>query len=541
MEYRVDIKGDTSGATAGAAALRDERAAAVDTTKAIQGVGSAVEGLHENTKAAAELAAALRAVAEGANAAKAAQQAAAPAFSTATDHDFKASKWETPPPSKGAADPQEQEQKAIKAKAAEEAKYQKAVDASDAKVKQAAGKAATYGKEGASSVATATKNVLAYGAALAGIGGAAELTKIAIGWRGAAQLQMLSYKATMDLRRAVAGVDPQPLVRGFAALEKNISKSTVTGDALSGILTRGFNGLFSLFEKGEPLIERAFQGMVLGALEVEDAWLDLRLAAQPLTKAIGDLLGSKVGMQGAADAGSAAFRVLAGTIEFTASALNKVVAAYRWLDERARRSSMSEEERNRLDNADRAAEEQAARDKATSARGREEVYTSVNGAKATLTEVKPEQDAEGHFVETGKALGNGIVKGLDDTMAAVKAAGGRAADAANRGAKEKAEIHSPSALTRREVGRQLGAGVELGVDDMAPDIQAAAARSLVPDVGAGAGGGSGGAPMSFTIGPIYITSNGQRPEDVREAARDGVHEAFRELCIRLGRPVPSSG
>jgi len=525
-EFQVNITGNVPAAAAeGAAALRDEGAAAREATGALSGMGAATALLEQQAKAFESLSSAIRDASTSAS-------------------DFTKSKWDT----SGGPGARPEAKRSEGQKAPKQGKGLK-------DVLGAAGNASKDFASKAASVGTIAKGaavgLVAYGAALAGIHGVSELTKMAIGWRGAAQLQMLSMKATMDLRRAVRGVDPQPLVRAFTSLEKNISSSTVTGKALSGILTRAYNTLFQSAEKGGPLLERMFQGAVLGALELESAWLDLRIAAQPLTKAVGELLGSEKGMGSAADVGAAAFRGLASAVELTAKGLSAVVEAYKYLDARAKRSAMPEEEQIRLGNAERDAAERAKREEASPERLRD-VYTEHENGQVTKEMFKgnipvsdraedalpPHGAAAGKA--TGSALGQGMAQGLDGQAGALGQAGKDAVEHVVKGAQTAGEIHSPSARTRRDVGRQLGAGVVLGAEDMAPQVQRAG-ENLVPNLG-GSGGGApaGGAPMpSLSIGQIGPFHFGDAvPKDVQALAEKAVRQAVRSALIRSGLSVP---
>lgn len=112
------------------------------------------------------------------------------------------------------------------------------------------------------------------------------------------------------------------------------------------------------------------------------------------------------------------------------------------------------------------------------------------------------QDAANDGKGIGSDIGKGIVAGLDAEKAAIAAAGAGASDAALTGAKTKAKIKSPSRAARDEVGKQIGAGVELGIKDKAGAIQSEAERSLVPNFG-GIGGGEVGTSVGSRSGKVY--------------------------------------
>jgi hypothetical protein len=145
-------------------------------------------------------------------------------------------------------------------------------------------------------------------------------------------------------------------------------------------------------------------------------------------------------------------------------------------------------------------------------------------------------------VEAGVALGAGMVKGMAASEAAVMAGGAAMAKAAVKGVRTEAEIKSPSRKMRRD-GRYMGQGLEQGLDDSGPGVQAAAEKNLVPSTGgASAGGGSkGGGGLTLTIGNIAL----HFPE-VRSGAREDIEAAisaavprladdlFRHVAIQLG-------
>jgi flavin-binding protein dodecin len=92
-------------------------------------------------------------------------------------------------------------------------------------------------------------------------------------------------------------------------------------------------------------------------------------------------------------------------------------------------------------------------------------------------------EAEGRAI--GISFGQGIVSGMQSMLGNVQSMGAQLVAAANQGATTEGEIASPSKLTRREVGRPLGAGVVEGMLDMMPDVSRAA--SAIIDLVAGKG------------------------------------------------------
>lgn len=376
------------------------------------------------------------------------------------------------------------------------------------------------------------KAAAAAAVAYAGVTGAASLTQIAIGYQGVARLQAISYRASLDVRRLFTGVDSSPLVRAVDRLEQNLQKSTVTGNALSGLLTRGFNGFFSLIERAEPYFSAMAQGAVLAGLYVEQAMLRARLALMPYTDALGDMIEEQDALELAAYAGGVAlaglgiaaavaaapFLALAGAVAAIAAAVREVVKITKEWDG----GSFGRLKNKFSQDLGLVTAEEA--EKAAQMRARGNYERSEAQRQKPAGGAAPEVPAQG-AVAAGKALGDGLVKGMGATEAAVKAAGGRLAAAADQGVREKAQIHSPSRLFEGRAS-QMGQGAVRGFERSEPDVQRAAEQSLVPDlrgvVGGGLAAGGSGAPS------VQLSITAQFP-NVRSGAQDDLRAALEEL------------
>lgn len=524
MQYRIDLAGDTSAAERGAAALRDEGKAARELVAELSGVARAYEE-----------AASARSKAEGA----AARPSSTPAFSGARDEDFKRSRWE---------------QDSAGAKAAEQAAAGRRKE--DERGEQASTKAAAASSKGAKdSIDLATKaglglkdltrGALAYGAALAGLHSLSDLARMAIGWRGLAQLQMLSWKATMDLRTAVRGVDAQPLVRAATALEKNLSKSTVTGNALSGILTRGFSSVFQAIEKLEPVAEAVFQGMVLGALRAEIAYQHVRGTLAPVTVALEDALGDVDAMGIAAELVETGFKGIAGYVEIMAAGITKAYEVAVKLDEALGGIP------------GKLAKAAPGFYKSTYGAAADIVTKPFRDVSAAVSGEAPKEDTHGAFEidkegrikvamddgeAVGKALGEGMGKGIDGSLPAVAAAGRRLGSGAAEGARAGADAHSPSRKTE-QLGDDLDEGAIRGMRRKAGEVARTAGEVLAPDVAAGTPGGSTAPAMGpVSIGQIgpFVFPGLTDKADVRPTVESAIHDALRGALIRLGLPIPGA-
>ena len=405
-------------------------------------------------------------------------------------------------------------------------------------------------------------------AAAAGVAGGASLFKLAMGWTGMAKLQAITARAGINMRLLFKGVDATPVLRAADRLSQNLSKSTVTGNALSGILTRGFNGFFSLLEKGEPYLTAMGQGALIAGLYIENGFLRGRMALYPFTTALADTVSAEDALEVASAAGGIALVALAGYAASTALAFAPLVAAVtavsaaiqqfsklkgvwdensfgsmqkQWWRTTGQLSDADEEKRiqaNAAANAPRDPREEAA------ARARRAAWNKENGL------ADPGESALAGQT-SGKALGDGLLKGMSDSEAAVKAAGGKLADAANQGVRDKAQIRSPSRVMRQN-GRYEGQGVALGIYDEAGNVQRAAESSLVPDLGGASGARlniGGGAAGGIVIQSVKVDAHfpnmvSGKPSDLVAALLDAAPQLaqaiFRELSDALGIPTQAA-
>lgn len=548
MEFRVDIVGDTDGADRGAAALREEALAARDTSAALArfGDGKAMAAAYADAKSLAEGLKAARREVSSLKAAKSAlgsskfdleatkaineqikaartlanEKAAALAKTGLAGVDFAGSEAKT------------------KAAAAEREKRAKAASSEQEKDSK---KFAASAEKTSSKIKELAKGALAYGAALAGIHGLYELTTMAIGWRTMGHLQMLSWRATMDIRRAVKDTDAQPLVRAFTRLESNLSKSTITGAALSGILTRGFNAFFGGVERVGPMLEGVFQYGVLGALKLESAWLDVRLETIPLTSALGSL-GEELDKLDWSDDGASTWASTVEEIRGIADAAAGAVAKLNAVLRDFRESGAAQLQTNAKRNLGMISEGEYDRQRRENLGGK---TWSPKGGGEGFAAVGPGFDPGAAGRGTGKALGEGIVKGLDETAPAVAAAGARSANTANQAARNAVGAHSPADATIK-LGRDMGAGQVVGLDQSRPAIEAAGARNLgtgaIPGApGGGKGAGGAGLTIGALIGSLTIEMKGGASQDMRAQllamAPDLAQEILRILSARLGLPI----
>ncbi|XXY23366.1 hypothetical protein WME88_27520 [Sorangium sp. So ce216] len=462
------------------------------------------------------------------------------------------------------------------------------------RAREAAAQKAAAGLGGAAAQAKAL--ALSLGA-VAGVSGGLGLAKIAIGYQGMARLQMISYQASLQIRSLFRGVDSRPLERAYLQFTKLFSLSSTTGQSLSDMMTRGFNGMFRAVEKAEPYVSAFVRGAILGGMKLEVLWLRARVWLFPFTAALGDAVGKVDGITVAAYAGMAAVGLLAakatgvlslGGAALTASkamtllaargtaaglaatgaaapflafaaAIGAVVAAgYQlsklideWDTDLVLRSLgiRGESDADRMNR--QFDEEASARRKA----GKKSLVREVDqlpGAAGPRTKGDAWMDTRSQALidgkKTGAAMGAGIVTGLKSKEAEVAAAGGALAAAADRGVRSVADIHSPSRLFRKEA-RYMGEGAELGLKDSAKGVQQAAAESLVPSpraAAAASSGGASGAPAGITLyfmGDINVGAGVDRQE-VRESFDEAMTAMLQQVSVMMGAPrteVPSVG
>lgn len=390
-------------------------------------------------------------------------------------------------------------------------------------------------REQVAGVGALAARVGAYGAALAGLHGLGDLASMAIGWRTLGQLQMVSWKATMDLRQAVRGVDAQPLVRAATALERNLSKSSVTGNALSGILTRGFDGFFHAVERLEPVVEFVFQGMVLGALETEVAFQKARGTLAPLIVTLEEAAGETDLISAASSAAAVGFQGLTVYVETAAKAIDFAYQSAVKLNDALGGIPLAV--------LQRVPDAAKALNSVYSGAGRALTAPLAQGADALQAfrnrDVDPGESAAGGEA-TGKATGEGVVKGIDSMIAAVFAAGRKLGEAGVTGARAGADAHSPSRATYK-LGDDMAEGDIQGMRARAGDVERTAAEVLAPKVTPGPSSTSAaptaGAPININLAVAFHGIDGGKRADLERGA-DLLVSALRSGLIRAGVPLP---
>jgi hypothetical protein len=390
---------------------------------------------------------------------------------------------------------------------------------------------------------------------------------LAIGYQGAARLSMISAQASFNMRRLFVGTNPKPLLDALQRTSQLIDPRTFTGKTIGDFLVRSSNSFFNMLAKAEPYARLFFKGMLYGALQVENTWLKLRIAIQPVlnmfpsgiglmtafsagalaVKAAVGLMGVGIAL-GAAKAAGAMLSFGSAALAATGPLLLFVTAVLAWKKawEEAIELKKAWDENSftqittqlKSDLGISTKEEtEAAMSKRQGITTGDDYdrkyklgkYAEKPPATATPMPKGAEKQAAGAGPPIGKNLGLGIVAGMKDTQAKVEAGGRDLVLAAEGGAKSAAEIKSPSRKWRDEIGRNLGEGAALGLEDSADRIDEAA-RAAVPGAPTmGVSGGRRGGVVIQQIGPFH-----GMPEGGEQQVRRWVFDAIDDAAERLG-------
>jgi len=436
----------------------------------------------------------------------------------------------------------------------EKEKSKEEVRALAEKTKPQAGKSGSGDAKGSLSSAIAVKSVIAQQAveALKFAAGFAKANfQLALGYQGGARLSMISAQASMNWRRLFVGTNPKPLLDALQRTSQLIDPRTFTGKTLGEFFVRSANGIFNFMAKAEPYVRLFFKGMLYGALQAEIAWLKLRIAIQPALNVLPSGIGlmtafgagalavkASFGLMGAGIAlgavkaggallsfGRAALIATAPLLPYAAAigaialALGQAIELKKQWDENSAKQ-IKEKLKEDFDITT-----QAERDDAADKRNKSGKYYVDRTAKPTAPGAVPmpkgaDKQAAAAGPPIGKNLGLGIVAGLEETKGKVASSARGLVQEAEKAAKDEAEIKSPAAKWRREIGRNLGEGAALGLDDSA-DRMDSAARAMMPGApGIGiAGGRAGIVVQQMTVGPFYGVSAGDE-QKMRRVARD---------------------
>lgn len=427
------------------------------------------------------------------------------------------------------------------------------------KARKAKEKASAAGgtKDAIGTVAGGAKMAVGAGLAKIGFSSAGGLAELAMGYKGMAQLNALTLRGSLQFRQLFKGIDSSPVVRAYDRFLRSFDTTSVAGNAMAGAFSRIFGGAFSFIERAQPAATAFFQGMLLGALYAENAWLRLRVALLPVTGALEEAVGPMGAVNTAAGAGLIAFGALAiavggvgGAFVAMGAAIGAALEQWRQLKAEWDWDALSKkkdrdkgaadfEEWAKANNAASAA--RAAGQQKVGAMGRPAPGGAAAPVTGSATPMAP-ASAVPTGVATGKDLAAGVAQGLGQGEGAVKAAAEGLVKVADGSMRAASQTHSPSEMTKR-FGRDLGAGVPLGMDQQRGAVQAAAERSLVPRLPSG--GGSPGGTVAQAGGErvirLVVDFAGNVPAPARAGFVSTLTEDLRAVAQSMGVPVALGG
>lgn len=417
---------------------------------------------------------------------------------------------------------------------------------------------------------------------------------LALGYQGQARLSFITQKAQFDLRRLFQGTNPRPLLDAIQRTGQLLDRRTFAGATLSGLLQRAFEGFQRTLVRLEPVARIAFLVLLLGALKVENALLrleifgvragraierewkragsgfeDLRSGAGELVNSIGEIRratsdlssaftqagtsGSSLGIV-ARVLGSAGI-IVGAQLRLAASFLRNIATVFRgvsnviagiaagdwskaWTGIRQIVFGVISNIIDTLSGFGSIVGSQV------------DAIAKTFGVDLGLGKKFEEQKKQwksllagglgvpGEAIKPASKIGQdfaaGMAAGMRAGQAEVGKAGAELAKAAETGAKTQAEIKSPSARWRREIGRQMGAGARLGLVDSLGDLADAA---TIPGPGLAAGK-AGGRTVGARNGPtLYIGQIGPfygMPEGGEAQVRRWVFDAIDDAAERQG-------
>lgn len=392
---------------------------------------------------------------------------------------------------------------------------------------------------------------------------------LALGWQGAARLSMISAQASMNWRRLFMGTNPRPLLDAIQRTSQLIDPRTFTGKTLGEFFVRASDGIFAMLAKAEPYVRLFFKGMLYGALQAEIAWLKLRIAIQPalnmlpngiglmtafgagalLVKGsfalmgVGVALGAAKAAVGLVSFGSAALTATAPLLPFIAAvgaivlALDQAIKLRDAWDENSSSQIMTQLRSDLgIDSKEETDARMSKRQGIVSGDDYDKKYKLGKYAEKTKADVALPKDAAKQAAPAGqnigKQLGIGVLQGMKDTEAKVAAGGRDLVLAAEAGAKSAAEIKSPARRWRREIGRNLGEGAALGLEDSASRMSEAGAAIIPGAPGIGiAGGAARGGLVVQSIGPFYGMPSGGE-QQVRRWVFDALDDAWERQGVQ---------
>jgi hypothetical protein len=338
---------------------------------------------------------------------------------------------------------------------------------------------------------------MAQGARMAGISikKLSDDVKARLGGIAAQQALGLSVqlmKLRENVNRLFSGVKLEPFLRGLKMVTDLFAFNTIEGMALQSILEDLFSPLINGAPTAGTIVRKVFQGMIIGTLKLQNAFLDLQLAYYGIFGGSKTREGSKM-FHLVAKAGELALVGLAGAALLASGGLILTAA------------------------------------------GLAAVVAAGGAVGAGLAKVD-------HYLERwgtstfgigsnfAKGIADGITGGVPGVVGAVVSLGG----AVIKAFRDKLQIKSPSRVMFKD-GLNVAVGQARGIDAGRPQVEQAVRRSMVAPVMSATGGGGGGSTAAPSLPPIEIHMHGIATAADVEA---GVAAALEKI---LSRQVVKAG
>lgn len=308
-------------------------------------------------------------------------------------------------------------------------------------------------------------------------------------------LDMQTRRLHQNLERLFSGLRIESFLTGLQGVLSVFSQTTSSGRALKRIVESLFQPLVDFL--GGPvalLARRFFQGMVLGALLVERQILRLRIY---LRQTFGDS-----SPFANIDTEMLVFRVGAGLVLGFAAAVVTAAAALTALGVAA----------------------------AAIASPIVTIGALIAGSTAMVVTMTHQMSQAA--IRWGTGLVDGLVEGIRSRVSRVREAVSGVATAVRERFTGALQIRSPSRVFA-QLGEQIPAGIELGIESGTRDATAAAAQ-LVEAPGALGGARAG---TTLTIQEVHIHTQSDDPREHARSFLDQLNELLEGAAITIGAPT----
>lgn len=365
----------------------------------------------------------------------------------------------------------------------------------------------------------------------------ADDVKARLGGIAAAQMLSLTVQAEKQHESFAAlfsGLKIEAFLKGQAAVKGLLSQSTNSGKALKAILTTMLQPLIDAATKAQPIIKRFFQGMIIGALRIGIALLEVRnwflrtFGAPDVLKGFDKqnaalLVGeATVGLL-AAGLGVASVAAAALSVKLTAMLIPALWGLVRGAGALALEGLVIA---------------------APFLLAAAAIFAVINTGRL-LYQLWQEIDWKG----LGTSMWQGITAGLKSGAKWVQNAAKSLAKSVTASFKEALGISSPSRVFAR-LGIAIPMGIGMGVQAGAPMARRQVAdiiQPTFPRLGqSGAQGGAGeqsrgaigGNTSSVQIGEIHVHAPTSDPQGMAAAFKDELARVLEGVAIQLGAAAP---